>query len=150
MTGRYALKLGFQSGVLNMKARDTLPIAERTIAQELKAAGYKTGIFGKWHLGNFQYASVPNQRGFDSYRGYYGGTLQFFTKMNGGALDMHVDNKGDEDPDSIGESVVFNPPPTPSPQAHTYARTHARTHAHTHAYTFAHLPTCTCYNYLLQ
>jgi len=35
-----------------------------TIAQVLKSAGYSTGIFGKWHLGD-EAAYQPEKRGFD-------------------------------------------------------------------------------------
>src|ERR1051325_10911573 len=40
-----------------------LPLEERTIAEELRARGYTTGIFGKWHLGDE--AFYPEQQGFD-------------------------------------------------------------------------------------
>ena len=41
---------------------------EITIAEVLKPAGYKTGIFGKWHLGD-QPAFLPTKQGFDEYFG---------------------------------------------------------------------------------
>lgn len=41
---------------------------ETTIADMLKAAGYKTGIVGKWHLGD-QKIFLPLQQGFDEYFG---------------------------------------------------------------------------------
>ena len=41
-----------------------LPLDKTTIAQALKAAGYATGMFGKWHLGN-DGPYHPSQRGFD-------------------------------------------------------------------------------------
>ncbi|MEY2880007.1 MAG: Arylsulfatase, partial [Verrucomicrobiota bacterium] len=40
-----------------------LPLAETTIAEELKARGYATAIFGKWHLGGE--AFFPEHQGFD-------------------------------------------------------------------------------------
>lgn len=40
-----------------------LPLEERTIAEELKARGYATGIFGKWHLGGEEF--FPDKQGFD-------------------------------------------------------------------------------------
>jgi arylsulfatase A-like enzyme len=41
-----------------------LPLDRKTIADQLKAAGYATGMFGKWHLG--QGAGFhPSKRGFD-------------------------------------------------------------------------------------
>ena len=41
-----------------------LPLDRVTVAQALKAAGYATGMFGKWHLGE-QGQHHPSQRGFD-------------------------------------------------------------------------------------
>jgi arylsulfatase A-like enzyme len=41
-----------------------LPLEKVTIAQALKAAGYATAMFGKWHLGQ-QAKHHPAQRGFD-------------------------------------------------------------------------------------
>lgn len=41
-----------------------LPLDKITIAQSLKKAGYSTGMFGKWHLGN-NAAYHPGKRGFD-------------------------------------------------------------------------------------
>ena len=105
LTGRYATRLGFQTGVINMKTQDALPLSERTLAEEMQAAGYRTALMGKWHLGNSLWAHVPNQRGFDEYRGYYGGTLDFWTKLNSKYLDIHVNNEGDSDPASISSDT---------------------------------------------
>jgi arylsulfatase A-like enzyme len=41
-----------------------LPLNRITIAQSLKSAGYATGMFGKWHLGE-KGPHHPGQRGFD-------------------------------------------------------------------------------------
>ncbi|HEY2415288.1 MAG TPA: sulfatase [Pirellulaceae bacterium] len=41
-----------------------LPLDKITIAQRLKNAGYATGMFGKWHLGNAG-GYHPSKRGFD-------------------------------------------------------------------------------------
>ena len=41
---------------------------EVTIAETLKAAGYATGCFGKWHLGD-QPNFLPTTQGFDTYFG---------------------------------------------------------------------------------
>src|SRR4051794_22822212 len=41
-----------------------LPLDRVTIAQSLKSAGYATGMFGKWHLGE-KGLHHPSQRGFD-------------------------------------------------------------------------------------
>lgn len=41
-----------------------LPLEKVTVAQALKAAGYATGMFGKWHLGQAE-KYHPSRRGFD-------------------------------------------------------------------------------------
>jgi arylsulfatase A-like enzyme len=61
MTGRHE----FRSGVTHtIHERERLSLKATTIAQVLKAAGYATGIFGKWHLGD-QDEYQPDRRGFD-------------------------------------------------------------------------------------
>jgi arylsulfatase A-like enzyme len=41
-----------------------------TVAEVLKAAGYRTGITGKWGLGEAGSTGVPNRQGFDEWFGY--------------------------------------------------------------------------------
>jgi arylsulfatase A-like enzyme len=41
-----------------------LPLEKVTVAETLRQAGYATGMFGKWHLGN-DASHHPGQRGFD-------------------------------------------------------------------------------------
>lgn len=79
LTGRYQQRFGheFNPGPRGEPGGDRveeigLPLSEKTIADRLKAAGYATGMFGKWHLG----ASPkfhPQKRGFDEYFGFLGG-----------------------------------------------------------------------------
>src|SRR5438876_1148812 len=61
MTGRHE----FRSGVTHtIFERERMSLKAVTIAQVLKSAGYTTGIFGKWHLGD-EPSYQPGQRGFD-------------------------------------------------------------------------------------
>src|SRR5437016_1478535 len=61
MTGRHE----FKSGVTHtINERERLSLKATTIAQVLKSAGYTTGIFGKWHLGD-EADRWPDKRGFD-------------------------------------------------------------------------------------
>lgn len=53
-TGRYPIRYGLQTGVVRPWAQYGLPLDEQTLAEGLKAAGYKTAIVGKWHPGHFQ------------------------------------------------------------------------------------------------
>ena len=61
MTGRYSLRTGVRD---TYNGGAIMAPSEITIAEMLKSAGYNTGIFGKWHLGD-NYPSRPNDQGFD-------------------------------------------------------------------------------------
>lgn len=67
LTGCYAERVGIQ-GALTPGSPIGLNPDETTIADMLKAAGYATAIFGKWHLGR-QPEFLPLQQGFDEYLG---------------------------------------------------------------------------------
>jgi arylsulfatase A-like enzyme len=72
MTGSYPKRtdMAYGSTYSVLLAADTkgLNPDEVTIAEVLKAAGYATGIFGKWHLGD-QPAFLPTRQGFDEFFG---------------------------------------------------------------------------------
>jgi arylsulfatase A-like enzyme len=84
LTGRYQQRFGheFNPGPRGEPSSPDpdlkigMPLTERTIADRLKAAGYATGMVGKWHLGaaaEFQ----PPKRGFDEFFGFLGGAHVF-------------------------------------------------------------------------
>ena len=55
-------------GVFGPTVGSGLPLTEVTLANQLKQAGYHTGIMGKWHLGQ-RPMFLPTARGFDEYLG---------------------------------------------------------------------------------
>ena len=59
-------------------SRSTLPLNESTLAQRLQSAGYETHAVGKWHLGFRTWAHTPQERGFDSFFGYYAGSQDYY------------------------------------------------------------------------
>jgi arylsulfatase len=61
LTGRHEFKNGITHTILE---RERLTLKATTLPQMLKAAGYATGIFGKWHLGD-EPERWPDKRGFD-------------------------------------------------------------------------------------
>ena len=69
LTGRYHPRGGVR-GVSTGQER--LDVAEKTVADAFKAAGYATGAFGKWHNGS-QWPYHPRARGFDEYYGHTAG-----------------------------------------------------------------------------
>ena len=54
-----------------------LPTSVPTLPQYLKAAGYATGAFGKWHLG-YKDEYNPTRRGFDEYFGELLGHADYY------------------------------------------------------------------------
>jgi arylsulfatase len=84
MTGRHE----FKSGVTHTyDERERLSLAATTLPQILKTAGYTTGIFGKWHLGD-EDAYQPDRRGFDEvFIHGAGGIGQTYPGSNGDAPD---------------------------------------------------------------
>ena len=82
LTGRHPVRLGLgatcgptpkcegQEGsqVFSAEAVGGLPFNETTTAEALKTAGYATGLFGKWHVGQ-RPEFLPTKRGFDEYFG---------------------------------------------------------------------------------
>lgn len=72
MTGCYPQRVGLERGsshiVLFPGDHHGLNPDEITIAETLKSAGYATGCFGKWHLGD-QPQFLPTAQGFDTYFG---------------------------------------------------------------------------------
>src|SRR5210317_2529585 len=61
MSGRHPMKNGITHTILE---RERMALDATILPQVLKTAGYTTGIFGKWHLGDEE-AYQPHKRGFD-------------------------------------------------------------------------------------
>jgi len=90
MTGRNSLRTGVRD---TYKGGAIMASAEITIAEILKDAGYKTGMIGKWHLGD-NYPFRPEDQGFDY-------TLHH---LSGG-----IGQPGDWPNTLKGDSCYFNP-----------------------------------------
>lgn len=66
LTGRYHLRTGVH-GVTH--GRETMRTEEVTLAEALGEAGYRTALYGKWHLGE-HYPYVPHAQGFEEFIGF--------------------------------------------------------------------------------
>lgn len=66
LTGRYPQKSGVYS-VTN--GYESMAPEATTLGELLQPIGYKTGLFGKWHLGEY-YPMTPQAQGFDEFIGF--------------------------------------------------------------------------------
>ena len=88
LTGRYQQRSGIE-GVVYAKGpvRQTgLALEETTFAEVLKNHGYATALFGKWHLG-YNVEFNPARQGFDEFRGYVSGNVDFHSHIDGAGFD---------------------------------------------------------------
>ncbi len=70
---RSTLMTGMHTGHTSVRGNGggvSLQKDDITVAQILKQAGYVTGIFGKWGLGEEGTVGIPNKKGFDEFFGY--------------------------------------------------------------------------------
>ncbi|HMY72210.1 MAG TPA: sulfatase [Blastocatellia bacterium] len=75
LTGRYQQRFGHEFNPSLQESRVSgagLPLSETTLAERLKAAGYRTAMFGKWHLGARD-NQHPLSRGFEEFYGFLSG-----------------------------------------------------------------------------
>lgn len=72
MTGRYSSRTGVWHTIMG---RSLMHPEEHTIAEAFSKAGYKTGIFGKWHLGD-NFPLRPQDQGFEEVLVHGGGGVQ--------------------------------------------------------------------------
>jgi len=75
VTGRYQQRFGHEANC--PPGKHGMDLNERTIGQAMKDAGYRTAIFGKWHLGNMP-NQYPTARGFEAFWGLREGSRDFW------------------------------------------------------------------------
>ena len=61
--------------------RRGIPVTEKTIGELFSAAGYRTGVIGKWHLGHAP-EFLPQNRGFHESIVFYGNTSLQSTRID--------------------------------------------------------------------
>ena len=76
MTGRYQQRHGWEFNPAGRDVGAGMSLDETTLADRMKALGYRTGMVGKWHLGH-QEPHHPMSRGFDEYFGVLEGGSTF-------------------------------------------------------------------------
>src|SRR5207249_4254222 len=79
MTGRYQTHFGheFNPGPTEQSSDNFgLPLTETAMPKRMRDLGYRTGMFGKWHLG-YREDYRPLKRGFDEFYGFLGGSHSY-------------------------------------------------------------------------
>jgi arylsulfatase A len=77
LTGRYPIRTGAITPQETL-GYDRIALDEVTIADSLRAAGYATGLVGKWHNGALDPRYHPNARGFTEFAGFRGGWMDYY------------------------------------------------------------------------
>ncbi|GAA3634355.1 arylsulfatase [Microbacterium awajiense] len=76
-TGRYPHRTGAVD-TLDGRGLDRIALDEDTLADALAAAGYTTGLVGKWHSGALDPRFHPTRRGFHEFVGFQGGWMDYW------------------------------------------------------------------------
>lgn len=75
LTGRYPSRFGIEDNRPLDGPTAALDLREVLLPQLLRDHGYRTGLFGKWHLGQGEYG--PLARGFDEFCGWIGASGKY-------------------------------------------------------------------------
>ena len=78
LTGRYAFRFGLGADAISKENPVGMDLGEKLLPAYLKEVGYETHLVGKWHLGHCNSSFHPHNRGFDSFYGHYGGSMDYF------------------------------------------------------------------------
>ena len=87
MTWSYPHKLGRQRGAIERFQPTGLNTTYSLLPQHLQAAGYRTHLVGKWHLGYCHPDYLPNNRGFDSSFGQWNHAVDYYTRRTNNTID---------------------------------------------------------------
>ncbi|QOR72290.1 sulfatase-like hydrolase/transferase [Ruania alkalisoli] len=79
LTGKYPAHAGVEAILGGTRRTPGLP-QQATLASELRRRGYRTGLFGKWHLGASDEYS-PSQYGFEETFGIRAGCVDYYSHI---------------------------------------------------------------------
>lgn len=96
LTGRHPARVGVNPMVLNPRVGERINPRETILAEVFKAAGYRTGIVGKWHLGFSPVA--PNDKGFDYFYGFITAATTYIKRPADDDRRLMLNDKPSPDP----------------------------------------------------
>jgi len=101
MTGRYQQRAGLEGVIyvgFDSNRHHGMDPQEYTLAEALRTNGYRTGIFGKWHLG-YDTRFNPIHHGFETFRGYVSGNIDYHNHYDrAGILDWWENDTVNDEP----------------------------------------------------
>ncbi len=80
LTGKYPIRAGVRSILAGHRQATGLPRETPTIATVLRREGYRTAMFGKWHLGVAE-TCRPHHHGFDEWFGFLAGCIDYYSHI---------------------------------------------------------------------
>jgi arylsulfatase A-like enzyme len=90
-TGQYPARIGFEQNIRTES--DGLSSSVASLPMWLKGAGYRTALFGKWHLGSAA-DFAPNAHGFDEFVGHHQWTIGYYDhKTEQGEPGLYENNR---------------------------------------------------------
>ncbi len=79
---------------------------ETTFVQELREAGYRTHLVGKWHLGHGEKSFWPTRHGFETFVGHTGGCIDYVNKRYGEVPDWYRGEQLGDSPGYVTEAIA--------------------------------------------
>jgi arylsulfatase A-like enzyme len=103
LTGIYPQRFGYEFNP--MPAAGGLPATQRTLADRLREHGYRTALFGKWHLG-MREEFHPQDRGFDEFYGFLGGAHSYFETPDTGRMAIFDGKRAVREPQYLTDAIT--------------------------------------------
>ncbi len=101
LTGQYPARVGMSAVLMGSGGMSGNVV---TVAETLKAAGYRTGAIGKWHLG-YTGDMRPTRQGFEEFFGHLGGKIDYFKHTDTAQKGKHDLWEGEQEVQREGYST---------------------------------------------
>ncbi|TFG95106.1 MAG: arylsulfatase, partial [Myxococcales bacterium] len=98
LSGRDPMKLGVGYDQINPWNVTGFAPDAYLLSDAFRAAGYQTGLVGKWHLGHTQAHQLPNAHGFDFFYGHLHTQTDFYEHQRAGGHDLQRNGESVSEP----------------------------------------------------